>query len=363
MGERMRLAIVHDSLCVSGGAERVALNMIKAFPEATFFTSVYLPEQTFAEFKTIDIHTLPLSKIAQSDRQFKLLYPLWLAELRRMKFKEFDAVLTTSTYLAKYIQPAEHGVHKSYIHAPFRLLWKPESYSDDSLPTPAGLRRLVNLAIPLLRKFDIRETQKITAIAANCQNIANEIHAIYRREARVIHPPVNVEDFPLAQGRGEYFLSVSRLISHKHVDIAIEACNCLGLELIIVGEGPERSRLEKLAGKTIHFVGKVEEQQLHELYCHARALIFPSHEDFGLVPVEAQACGRPVIAFGQGGVLETVKEGVTGNFFAEQSTASLLNCLERFDEARFNPAQIRKWIMQFDFAHFNEQIHDFIETN
>jgi glycosyltransferase involved in cell wall biosynthesis len=138
------------------------------------------------------------------------------------------------------------------------------------------------------------------------------------------------------------------LISHKHVDVAIEACNRLSLDLIIVGEGPERTRLEKLAGKTIHFAGKVDETELRRLYCEARALIFPSHEDFGLVPIEAQACGRPVIAFGQGGVLETVKEGVTGKFFAEQTSDSLQTCLQDFHDSDFDPSQIRDWSGQFD---------------
>ncbi len=358
----MKLAIVHDALCVSGGAERVAYYMARALPEATFFTSVYLPENTFAEFKPLEVHTLPLAKIARSERQFKLLYPLWLAEIRKMDFAEFDVVLTSSTYLAKFIRPARGVIHKSYLHAPFRLLWKPDSYSDDSLPTPASMRGLINWVIPPLRKFDIRETQRINSIAANCQNIANEIKAVYQREAVVIHPPVDIEKFPLAQGKGEYFLSVSRLISHKHIDIAIDACNRLALELVIVGDGPERSRLEKMAGKTIHFVGRVDENELHRLYCDTKALIFPSHEDFGLVPIEAQACGRPVIAYGQGGVLETIKEGVTGKFFSEQTTQALQRCLQDFNDEDYDPKQIRAWSEQFDFRYFAQKIRDFIAS-
>ncbi|MPM14461.1 D-inositol-3-phosphate glycosyltransferase [bioreactor metagenome] len=357
----MRLAIVHDALTVSGGAERVALFMAQAFPDAAFFTSVYLPEKTFPEFKQIEVRTLPLSGGVHSDRQFKLMYPLWLSEIRQLKFSEFDVVLSSSTYLAKYIRPAKGVMHRSYLHAPFRLLWKPESYSADSLPTPNSMRGLVELALPPLRRFDIRETRQIDSLAANCQNIADEIKTIYGRESTVIHPPVRLKDFELAAGKGGYFLSVSRLISHKHVEIAVEACNRLGVELVVVGEGPELKRLQEMAGKTIHFVGRVSEEKLRDLYKGCRALIFPSHEDFGLTPIEAQACGRPVIAFGKGEVLETVQPGVTGCYFAAQTVESLLAVLEAFDETAFVPSKIRAWAAQFDVINFNNKLREFVQ--
>jgi glycosyltransferase involved in cell wall biosynthesis len=199
----------------------VALWMAAAFPGATVFTSVYLPEQTFADFKKLDVRTLPLAKFIKTEKQFKLLYPLWLAELREMKFSEFDLVLSSSTYLAKFIRPAAHVKHRSYLHAPFRLLWKPESYSADSLPTPASMNGLIRLSLPSLRRFDIRATQRIDAIATNCKNIATEIAAIYQRQAEVIHPPVVLNDYAISKKPGDYFLSVSRLISHKRVDLAI----------------------------------------------------------------------------------------------------------------------------------------------
>lgn len=358
----MKLAIVHDALTVSGGAERVALFMAQAFPDATFFTSVYLPKKTFPEFKNLDVRTLPLSGSVHSDRQFKLMYPLWLSEISRMRFSEFDLVLSSSTYLAKYVRPAKRVMHRAYLHAPFRLLWKPESYSTDSLPTPTSMRGLVERALPPLRKFDILETRQINSLAANCQNIANEIKTIYGRESTVIHPPVRINDYKMAAGKGAYFLSVSRLISHKHVEIAVEACNRLGVELVIVGEGPEMKRLQDMAGKTIHFVGRVSEEKLHDLYKGCRALIFPSHEDFGLTPIEAQACGRPVIAFGKGGVLETVQPGVTGCFFADQTVDSLQVVLEGFDEMIFDPSAIRAWAAQFDVINFDRTLREFVQN-
>ena len=358
--QKKRIAIVHDALCVPGGAERLTLWMTKVYPEAPIYTSVYLPDQTFSEFKGLDIRTLPFAKFIKSERQFKLLFPLWLMELQRINFSEFDIVLSSSTYLAKYIHPAPSVDHKSYIHAPFRLFWKPESYTTDSLPTPRILTMFVKAQLPYLRKWDRRLTREIPNIATNSQNMAKEIERIYQKPSVVIYPPVSIIDFPLTNATGEYFLTVSRLISHKRVDLAIEACNQLKKELIVVGDGPERKRLEQISGDTIHFVGRISDHELKSLYSNSKALIFPSQEDYGIVPLEAQACGRPVIAFGKGGVLETIKEGETGVFFKEQSVESLMKCIANFEKMDFNPHKIREWIKQFDVQNFIFGLQNFM---
>jgi len=201
-----KIALVHDGLCVTGGAERLFYWVCKAFPQADIYTSVYLADRTFPEFKDLKIHTLPLAGMIRTERQFKLLFPLWLAEMQRLRFADYDVVFSSSTYLAKYIRPAKGVPHRSYLHAPFRFLWKPESYSDDSLPTPPLLTRALKLGLPALRRWDIRETERIDAIATNCQNVAAEIKRVYQRDAAVIHPPVPVDEFPLGEGEGDYFL-------------------------------------------------------------------------------------------------------------------------------------------------------------
>jgi glycosyltransferase involved in cell wall biosynthesis len=356
----IRVAIVHDALCVYGGAERLAFWMAKAFPEAPIFTSVYLPDQTFQEFRGMDIRTLPFANHITSEEQFKSLLPLWFHLLRRLRFKEFDVVLSSSTYLAKYVHPAKGVLHKSYIHAPFRLLWKPESYTLDSIPNPCLFRPILKVTSPFLRNLDRRLTRQIPQIATSCSNMAREIQNIYGRNSVAIHPPINITEFPLATTDGDYYLSVSRLIFHKRVDLTVQACTQLHKKLIVVGDGLERKNLERLAGDTVRFVGRVSDDELKRLYLNSKALIFPGEEDYGITPLEAQACGRPVIAFGRGGVLETVWNGRTGLYFMEQTIESLKKCIRDFEDMNFQAQKIREWAKQFDAEGFIKAIREFV---
>lgn len=354
-----RIAIVHDALCTSGGAERFALELLAAFPKADFYTSVYLPGQTFPDFKNHHVRVLPMGGFIKAERQFKLLYLLWLLELRQLDFRNYDLVLSNSTYLAKFINPQKVKLHKSFIQAPFRLLWKPDSYSDDSLPTPQIVSPIVKKLVKYLRSWDISQTQKIKSIAANSQNMAREINKIYQREARVIYPPININKFTDNSTAGEYYLTVSRLISHKRIDLAVQACTMLGKRLVVVGDGPERFDLEKMAGPTVEFKGRVNEDDLINLYQNSKALIFPGEEDFGIVPLEAQACGRPVIAYGKGGLLETVVAGETGLFFYDQNPNSLVECIRIFEKKKFSSQNIRQHVSKFDVSAFREIVQNF----
>jgi glycosyltransferase involved in cell wall biosynthesis len=359
----MRVAIIHDALCVRGGAERVALWMARAFPDAPIYTSVYLREHTFPEYKSLDVRALPFAGFIRDETQFKLLYPLWLLELPGIDFSEFDVVLSSSTYLAKFIRPAPLVRHVAYIYAPFRLLWKPEAYRQGSLPGSGVFERLVRGVVPLLRKWDQARTRAIPRIATTCQHMAKQIMRDYGRSASVIYPPVEIPDVSEPRARGDYFLCVGRLTSHKRVDLAVQACSRLGEPLLVVGDGPEREHLQRLAGPSVEFLGRVSDEALEQLYLSARALIFPSHEDYGLVPLEAQAHGVPVIAFGQGGVLETVKDGVSGMFFSTQDVDSISGCLRSFDARRFPEGQIREWARRFDAQGFMTRLRDFVAAS
>jgi len=241
----MRMAIVHDALCVSGGAERLVLWMAKAFPEAPIYTSVYLPAGTFAGYQQLDVRQLPFARVIRTERQFKLLFPLWLYLIQRLDFREFDIVLSSSTYLAKFIRPATTVKHACYLYAPFRLLWKPESYTAESLPTPAATSGLVKGIVPLLRKWDLKRTQAIPRLATSCRNMADEIQKVYGRQSTILYPPVEVPEELPPDDRGDYYLSVSRLISHKRVDLAVQACVRSGRKLVVVGDGPERENSSK----------------------------------------------------------------------------------------------------------------------
>lgn len=358
----MRIAIVHDALCVSGGAERMVVWMAKAFPQAPVFTSVYLPENTFADFKNLDVRTLPFAGLVKTERQFKLLYPLWYSLIQRNDFSDFDVVLSSSTYLAKFIRPAESVRHVCYLYAPFRLLWKPESYSAESLPTRGVATSLVKWVLPLLRRLDLKRTRAIPKLATTCRNMADEIKKVYEKTAEVIYPPVEIPQDVMTEKRGDYYLSVSRLISHKRVDLAVKACARLGRQLVVVGDGPEKERLSRSAGNTIRFAGRVSDEELHQLYRGARGLIFPSYEDYGIVPLEAQAWGVPVIAFGKGGVLETIREGISGVFFERQDEESLIEGISRFESTRFDVDQIRNWVSGFNVENFTAKLRHFVQA-
>jgi glycosyltransferase involved in cell wall biosynthesis len=356
----LKIAIVHDALCVTGGAEKLVLWMKKAFPDASIFTSVYLPGNTFPEFGKLDILTLPFSGLVKNETQMKLLYPIWYFGFKTLDLSEFDIVLSSSTYLAKFISPPPHVKHLSYINAPFRLLWKLDSYTTNNRSGLKYLATMLKPFIPLIRKLDRNQTRKITKIAANSKNMANAIMDIYQMPADIIFPPVELEKFSLSKEKGTYFISVSRLVSHKRVDIAVEACTKLGKELVVVGDGPELEHLKNIAGPTIRFVGKVQSEELSVLYRQAKALLFPSEEDFGIVPLEAQASGIPVIAFGKGGVLETVVEGETGLFFYEQTVIELLDAITKFESMGFNKMTIRKWAEKFSGSNFIDGIREFV---
>ena len=358
----MRIAIVHDALCVSGGAERLVLWMAKAFPDAPIYTSVYLPDGTFPEYRKLDVRTLPFAGGIRTERQFKLLFPLWLSLIQRLDFHEYDVVLSSSTYLAKYIRPAAAVRHACYLYAPFRLLWKPESYSAGSLPTPESTQGLVKGISSLMRRWDVKRTQAIPVLATSCQNMVNEIQRVYNRQAVILYPPVELPVEPVSTDREDYYLSVSRLISHKRVDVAVEACNRLNRKLIVVGDGPERQKLEQMAGPTVSFTGRISDAALQDLYRKARGLIFPSYEDYGIVPLEAQAWGVPVIAFGRGGSLETVQEGTSGVFFNQQEVSSLVAALEGFERSSFDPQRIRQWVTRFNVERFITDLKEFVAS-
>lgn len=357
-----RVAIVHDALVNAGGAERVVTFLCEAFPDAPLFTSAYLPDRTFPEFRSRDVRVLPGAGLASTERAAKQLLPLWLWGFRGLDLRAFDVVLSSTTFAAKHVRPPAGVRHVSYCYAPFRLLWKPAAYEASSLPVGALGRRALALARPALRAFDRAAMDRIDAVATTCRNMANALAEVYARDAEIIYAPVRLADYRTGTGAGEYYLSVSRLISHKRVDIAVEACRRLGRRLVVVGDGPERARLEALGGGQVTFAGLVDRAGLADLYAGCRGLLFCSEEDYGLTPIEAQASGRPVIAYGAGGALETVVEGQSGIFFTEQSPDSLVAAMLRFERESFDPVRVRETVARFDVAPFVRRMREFVAS-
>jgi glycosyltransferase involved in cell wall biosynthesis len=295
------------------------------------------------------------------------MFPLYPAAVGAFDFSGYDLILSSDYAPAKSIVPPVNTLHISYTHAPGRHLWDQRIGFAKSLP--AFLRPFLYQLSATARDSDFVAAQRVDHIIANAQHIGHRIWKYYRRESKVIYPPVNVKQAKIADKLGDYYFSIGRMTELKRDDIIIEACNRLGRRLIVAGTGREEKRLRAIAGPTIEFVGRVDDATLGKLYSECRALLFAANEDFGIVPVEAQAYGRPVIAFGEGGCLETVKVDPfdaarsTGVLFSEQTPESMAKAILNFEalEDRFVPQAIREHALQFDRDIFENNIKLYVE--
>lgn len=357
---KKRLAIVHDALINTGGAERTLVYMSEAFPDAPIFTSVYLPRQTYPILRTKEIHSLPGSRFVHTERLAKQLYPVWVLGFAGLVLDEYDIVLTSTSWVAKFVRPPRNTLNVSYCYAPTRFLWHPSSYSESSVPFGRYWMQAFAQIRPALRRLDYQAMQNPQRLATTSQNMAKLIAHCYDRTAQVIHAPIRVQDYMSSNEDGDYYLVVGRLISHKRVDIAIEACRALKRRLVIVGEGPERAKLEAMADDNVRFVKRVSDIELLRYYANCRAVLFPSNEDYGLVPLEAQASGRPVIAYEAGGVLETVSQKESGIFFQAQTADSMVEAILEFESRSWDARLIRQHAERFDLSYFKQGLIEFI---
>lgn len=358
-GSGPRVVIVHDALVNFGGAERVLTLMREVFPEAPIYTAAYLPESTYPEFRSATIRTLPGSRFVRSEHGLRQLFPLWVAGFRSLRLDGADVVLSSTTWGAKFAACPAGTRHVSYCYAPNRLLWQPDAY-EGGRPPAGWLTGVVSVARSRLRALDARATARVDRLATTCHHMAAQLERCYGRRPRVIYPPVRLPPEEPTAGRGDFYLTVARLMSYKRVDLAVKACTRLGRSLVVVGDGPEGPRLRSEAGAQVRFAGRITQEELWRLYARCRALIFPSLEDYGLAPLEAQAAGRPVIAYGAGGVLETVIDGISGIFFHRQDVDALAEAILRFEHLSFDPAAIRLSAARFSMPVFQRELRDFV---
>ncbi len=356
----MRVALVHDWLNQMGGAEAVLEALVEAFPGAPIYTSIYDRDRMPPHYRGWEIHVTWLDAMPFIHRQHQLYLPLYPLAFDGLNLSGYDVVISNKSGFCHGVVTGPSTVHLCYCLTPTRYVWAYEEYiAREGLPGP--MRRLLRPLITLLRIWDRMAADRVDAFIAISREVARRIQKFYRRPSILLHPPVDVQRFQLAARPEDYFLIVSRLIPYKRIDLAIEAFNRLGLPLIIVGDGRDRRRLQRMAGPTITFLGRVPADQLADLYARCRAFVFPGVEDFGIAPVEAMAAGRPVIAFAGGGALDTVVEGVTGVFFDTPTPESLVAAVRRFEELRFDPGAIRRHAEQFDKRVFQEKIKKIAE--
>ena len=335
-----RVAIVHEWLTVPGGSENVVLAMLELFPQAELFTSVYDPAPWPARLRDRPVHASFLDRIPGARRHYQRLLPLMNAAFESFDLSGFDLVISSSHACAKNVLTGPLTPHLCYCHTPMRYAWDPSFLAGERLG-PAG-RAAATALLPRLRRQDALAASRPDTYLANSRYVAARIAKFYRREATVLHPPVAVDALlETPRAPEDYYLCFGRLVPYKRVDLAIAACRRLGRRLKVAGAGREAARLRALAGGGVEFLGRVPDADVPALLAGARALLFPGEEDFGVVPVEAQAAGTPVIAYGVGGVRDSVVDGATGLFFAEQSADALADAIRRFEARRWEPAIAR----------------------
>jgi glycosyltransferase involved in cell wall biosynthesis len=359
----MKVALVHDYLNQMGGAERVVLAFHEIFPDAPVYTSIYDSRRVDPAFQKMDVRTTFMQKFPWITSHHQPYLPFYPFAMESLDLREYDLVLSSSSAFGKGVITRPDTVHICYCHTPMRWCWNYDEYVEREKLGKA-VRSVLPFLITGLRVWDQTSSARVDHFIANSPVVAERIQKYYRREAIVIPPPVETSRFPFdpATQPEDYFLILSRLVPYKRIDLAIKACNRLGLPLVIIGSGRDEERLRSLAGPTIRFMGRLSDEAVVHYLTHCRAFLFPGEEDFGITPVEAQVCGRPVIAYGAGGALASVIDGVTGTLFPEQTVESLVEALSTFDEQKFDPMVIHNHALEFDKPRFRRRILQFIET-
>jgi glycosyltransferase involved in cell wall biosynthesis len=354
-GSGQAVAIVHDYLNQRGGAERVVLELARIWPQAPIYTSLYRPGSTFPEFADHEVRSSPLDRVPV-DGRFRALAPLFPAAFHSFGALGQDLVVSSSSGWAHGIRTAPGSTHVVYCHTPARWLYDRRGY----LPSPARRLALAPLYAALTR-WDRGAARRADLYLANSVNVQRRIRALYGTEAEVVHPPVDTERFT-PRARGERLLVVSRLLPYKRVDLAVRAAGETGVPLDVVGTGPALAQLQALAGPNVTFHGRADDRAVVDMMESCRALVVPGIEDFGIVAVEAQAAGKPVVAFAGGGSLETVEDGVTGALFGEHSVAAVVEAVNRADALTTAPEDVAENAHRFSRAAFRERLLDAIGT-
>jgi len=354
------------------GGEKVFLEICRLFPDAEVYTLVHIPGNVDADIEAHRIHTSFLQKIPGSTKHYPKLLPLFPLAIEAFDLTAYDLVISSSHCVAKGVITRPDAVHVSYIHSPMRYIW---DLHFNYFPKGEGnvLKRALYRGVAnYLRLWDVASCNRVDAMIANSRFVARRIWKYYRRKSKVAHPPVEVDHFSISPQVENYYLAFSSLVPYKRLDLAIQAFNALRLPLKIIGGGPERAALERIAGPTIEFLEWLPNEEMRRTLARARALIFPGVEDFGIIPVEANACGVPVIAFGAGGVLDTVvaldergreNRQPTGLFFTEQSVAAIVQAVERFEKQQAcfqNRLAIRQAAFRFHPAVFRRKVTAYV---
>jgi glycosyltransferase involved in cell wall biosynthesis len=349
--KRPKVALVHDWLDSQGGGERVLKCFHDMWPEAPIYTLVYDPDKAPEWCRACDVRTTYIQDWPVLGKHRKLLLQFMPKAWETLDLQEYDLVVSSCASCCKGVLTRPDAVHVCYCHSPIRYVW--DLYYDYMRQTDAVRRFAMKRVIPGIREWDYLAAQRVDRFVANSDYVGKRIKKFYRRDSVTVHPATPIHATKVCEPEG-YYLVVSRFVRYKRVDLAVEACNRLGRRLVIIGSGgEEEQRLRELAGPTVEFRGRISDEEMAEAYAGADAFLFPGIEDFGLTPVEAMGSGVPVLAYGEGGALETVEDGQTGLLFGEQVAESLVACIERFE--REGVAMSRQEIAEHTRERFSEE--------
>jgi glycosyltransferase involved in cell wall biosynthesis len=356
----MKIALVHDYLTQLGGAERVFELLCQFFDQADVFSSIYDPKNTI-DLHGRSVNTTFLQKIPGAKRNFRLLAPLYYLAFRQLDLQDYDLIISSTSSFAKGIKKRPGAMHICFCHNVTRFLWNTKIYLEE-YSSYQKFSSFINPIIKFLQIQDLRYAQEPDLYIANSTTVAQRIKQVYNRKSLVINYPINTNKFIFSADKEDYYLISSRIISYKRLDIAIETFNWLGLPLVIIGDGPERKRLEAKSSDNIKFLGYVNDEWRTHLMAKAKALVVTALEDYGLVPIEANASGTPVIAYGAGGVIDTQILGETGMLFNPQTPDALQAAIKQIESRDWNYAKIRDHaVNNFSESVFFAQIIKVIE--
>ena len=364
----LKIALVHEWLVSMRGGEKVFEVFCEMFPQADVFTLVHNRGEVSKIIEDHPIKTSFVNRLPWKKSRYNYYLPLFPAAIEKFDLTGYDLIISSSHCVAKGIIPSPHALHISYIHTPMRYVWDmyQEYFGKDKIGSVQ--RKVIPFIANYLRTWDVASSNRADFFIANSRHVAKRIWRFYRRQADVIYPPVDTHLYPLSLKNDGYFLITSALVPYKKIDLAVEVFNELKEPLLIIGEGPEKSRLEEMAKENIRFLGWVPTNELKSYFANCRALIFPGEEDFGIVPVEAQSCGKPVIAYKKGGALETIigdqqsaSGKITGIFFPEQSTESMLQAMLQFDSIKWDHEFIHQRAQEFSRPRFFQEIKNYID--
>ncbi|MEP7342031.1 MAG: glycosyltransferase [Acidobacteriota bacterium] len=356
-----RIALVHDNFAQMGGAEKVAEALYRLLPGADLHSTLTAPERLSDGLRQAKIRTTWMRHLPSPQdyyRHYFLLYPF---AVEGMDLSAYDLIVTSCFGYAKGVKKQPNAVHVCYCHTPMRWAWRYDDYA--AREQFGGLKRMVLPALLAgLKLWDLRAARRPDYFIANSQAVAQRIKDIYRRDAVVIPPPIDINRFKPGSEQQDYYLVLSRLVAYKRIDLAIEACNRLKRNLVVIGDGPDRKRLEALAGPTVAILGRQPDEVVENMVSRCRALLFPGEEDFGMVPLEVNAAGRPVIAYRGGGAIETVVEGETGLFFDRPTSESMAGVIQEFESYSWNQQTMRRHAEKFDHQAFATRFLGFLNS-